>query len=69
MRRGALPLAFVIWLLATYMMVPFMMMIAFAGGFGDPEVWVGVSAVPIFLLAAFLHVRTMRRLGRLAGAE
>ena len=69
LRRGALLLAFVIWLVTSYMVFPIIMVITFAGGFGNPEVAMGLTALPVLALALLIHLRTMRRLSVLAGTE
>ena len=68
-RRGALLLAFVIWLVSSYMLVPIFMILTIAGGFSNPGLWFGMTSVPIFGLALLIHVRTMKRLRVLAGRE
>jgi hypothetical protein len=68
-RRGALLLAFVIWLVASYMVVPFVTVIALMGAFGSPDTFMGLMALPVIGLAVLLHILTMSRLARLAGTE
>ncbi|NLW50885.1 MAG: hypothetical protein GXY85_08615 [Candidatus Brocadiaceae bacterium] len=66
-RRGALLLAFVLWIAGLHAGAAIVM--SLTGGYGSEDTFLGLLAALVFALAVFLHWRTMRRLVRQGGAE